>query len=114
MRSIFIAIGLVVLITGSLVPMSRELRIPAQSEWAAAEVFRGWWSADAEGGARVVLHPPRWVAPALAGLGGLIVLYAIALPRRKTSPRNETEWTNYERIAFELLNPRSRGDAENY
>lgn len=77
-RALFLGTGVYVAFVGAVLFLVDTVTLQAATTEASA--FVHWLTTDPAGHGRV-LNPPEWLPYMLVGMGGVTVLYAIALPR---------------------------------
>ncbi len=77
-RALFLGTGVYVACVGALLFLVDSFTLHAAAESGSA-ILR-WITTDSAGHGRVI-QPPDWLPYMLVGMGGVTVLYAIALPR---------------------------------
>ena len=77
-RALFLGTGVYVAFVGAVLFLVDTVTLQAST--AEASAFVQWLTTDPSGHGRV-LNPPEWLPYMLVGMGGVTVLYAIALPR---------------------------------
>ncbi|MBD3676616.1 MAG: hypothetical protein HUJ26_24150 [Planctomycetaceae bacterium] len=78
MRSAFFATGLFLFLWGFLFLLTQQIQIQFLHELSP---LSGWWTLwSARQG---VFYPPEWAGFSLGSAGALMMIYAVALPRRQ-------------------------------
>ena len=77
-RALFLGTGVYVACVGALLFFVQSFTLHAASPSGSTIIH--WLTTDAAGQGRVI-NPPEWLPYMLVGMGGVTVLYAIALPK---------------------------------
>ena len=77
-RALFLGTGVYVACIGALLFFVEAVTLHAAPE-SGSTIIR-WLTTDAAGHGRII-NPPDWLPYMLVGMGGVTVLYAIALPK---------------------------------
>jgi len=84
LRSIFFATGMFVALWGVSLLFIDSIVLKTETEETRAQGFRGLFSSSASQGQKV-FDPPDWAAFSLMSIGSVTMLYAVALPNKKSS-----------------------------
>lgn len=82
-RALFLGTGVYVACVGALLFFVQAVTLAPTS--ASGSTLLRWMTTDAAGQGRVI-SPPEWLPYMLVGMGGVTVLYAIALPKAAWRP----------------------------
>ena len=77
-RALFLGTGVYVACVGAILFFVETVTLHACTE-SGSTIVR-WLTTDSAGHGRII-NPPDWLPYMLVGMGGVTVLYAIALPR---------------------------------
>lgn len=77
-RALFLGTGVYVACVGALLFFVETVTLHACAETGSTIVR--WLTTDSAGQGRII-NPPEWLPYMLVGMGGVTVLYAIALPK---------------------------------
>ncbi|MBX3442959.1 MAG: hypothetical protein KF774_11175 [Planctomyces sp.] len=78
-RAFFLGTGVYVALAGATFFLVESVTLAAQTSADTTSWIR-WMTTDALGQGRRI-HPPEWLPYTLVAVGGVTVLYAIALPK---------------------------------
>jgi hypothetical protein len=82
-RALFLGTGVYVACVGAILFFVQAVTLAPTS--ASGSTLLRWMTTDAAGQGRVI-NPPEWLPYMLVGMGGVTVLYAIALPKAAWKP----------------------------
>ena len=81
MRTVFLALGLFVALTGISLLFVDKVVLTAKADDRPSGDIRGFFAINSE--RQKVIDPPEWVAFNLISVGTITVLYSVALPKKK-------------------------------
>lgn len=80
MRSLFFLLGLYLVLTGIVLLFVDEVTLTAKGATLAPPLLRQFSTSPGQIPMRI--NPPEWMPLTLIGLGGVTLMYAVALPTR--------------------------------